>query len=1072
MHKITVIFILLAFAASPRSAPSKDPYGPRDATTFTIPLRVDAHTDLKTPAGWPVTAGVPFAPGQLTEVQFKDLRVQNQDGTSVPCQFEVRGRYPTTKDVRWLGVFWQLQPGASYQLIKAAKPAPLHKPAGAVLTTDSEEEITLASAGMKAHFPKTGGFLSKVTLNGKSLIKESSTTGNWLVTLQGAHHQEADVKVKLERKGPLVATVYSTGWYHDAAGKPSCRWEARTHAFAGRPELQIVHKFVWIGTHDKLQIKDLALSFGLSNAPAEVAVDRSAELSDSPFTTPLPKQQMVALLQDEHYHWGHGNSHYAIETGTLKAPQTEVTGKRAGNWMQVRSPNGAVTLALRDFWQRFPKELRAESGSSADSGQAGKLTAFLWSTRGKALPFDLREENLKTFWGPIAAASRETAMVKPQYKTVFQDPYQMDPTGMARTHDMLLRFDAGPADPNRLAQTFNTPPVATADAEWIEQSNVLKYKFGARDPERFKDLDAKEDEAWKDVIQKTDYWGDYGFLYYGQGPHATWRRDPKTRKINASQLMYGQTHPLPFWISYLRTGKRAHFEKARNHVRFYQDLEYCHHTGKGMMKGDFAWFGRRGSMPWSGLQRQFLKNSPIPAKWPNTGLYVTSEFLPLHYYLTGERFALETVQAMAALTKEYIELMPDWAEKLVSGAEKRQQFYASLWKAHALKVGDLAMFYEVTEDPFFMDQATRRLKALTGTSHPSTLLAVPDERNGEAHYTGYTRYAQRYFLKFLNVAEHSGRSKAANLARKAMMGIAEEQRVQNFASWGGNPPLMGFAWEQTGHADYVQLGLQRLMRSYGGFRYTPQGSPMSSVNLSDVFRGIPGITWGLKRVRDLPTHSPVVYKPERCTRPMTLVFRKPQGQTVNLELTMHSTKLKGPKGQPWKKEWLGQPVLWHPSKVAVMYVHKIPIQHYRAVKIPADAPPGEYEIEVPEKGFAAILRTDAAHVVAVAPEGLHMAGGTHPGWYFKVPPAGGTLKCSGLGAQNLKVKDPQNKPRHRKTKSGRGNDETSTFTLPAGELQLWRLVGEGYHQIKFEGIEPVFALGDPSRFFIPESLKP
>jgi len=90
-----------------------------------VPLLLDVAGGISPTAGWPVTTGVPFADGRLHDTDR--LRVEAQDGTPVPAQFQVRGRYPRSGDVRCLGVDFQLQPGAqAYRLVLDAEAGPHH----------------------------------------------------------------------------------------------------------------------------------------------------------------------------------------------------------------------------------------------------------------------------------------------------------------------------------------------------------------------------------------------------------------------------------------------------------------------------------------------------------------------------------------------------------------------------------------------------------------------------------------------------------------------------------------------------------------------------------------------------------------------------------------------------------------------------------------------------------------------------------------------------------------------------------------------------------------------------------
>lgn len=135
---------------------------------------------------------------------------------------------------------------------------------------------------------------------------------------------------------------------------------ARLHFYAGRPEIGLTHTFTRLGRSDQFKIRDLAISFGLARAATEAAADRSDETATEPVRRPLQAGEMLSLLQDEHWHCGHGENHFGILAGKPGQPVEVAGGEKAGAWVGVSDGRLGVTLAMRELWQQFPKELRAE----------------------------------------------------------------------------------------------------------------------------------------------------------------------------------------------------------------------------------------------------------------------------------------------------------------------------------------------------------------------------------------------------------------------------------------------------------------------------------------------------------------------------------------------------------------------------------------------------------------------------------------------------------------------------------------------------------------------------------------
>lgn len=506
-----------------------------------IALKVVPAPGLTPVEGFPMSTGVPFADGQFGRDGLDRLRVVGADGKPVPAQFSVRGTYPRSGNVRWLGIDFQLAASATaYSLELAAGPGPQQP---LPVRVDSSGDALVVSTGeLKAEVPKQGGMLRRVWLGRELVIEQRADDGNWLTTVDGKRHAESrreDTRAAVETEGPLHTVIRVDGRYVDEAGNPSCRWIARLHFYAGRPEIGITHTFTWIGRADQFKIRDLAISFGLPRAAIEAAADQSDETLGESVSRRLQPGEMLSLLQDEHWHWGHGKNHFGILAGKPERPEEIASGKRAGSWIGASDGRCAVTVALRDLWQQFPKELRAESN---------RLTAYLWSSRGQAGPFDLSYDGLEKFWGAavvdqLHAPGKDGAM----YQRSRSLPQSNDPTGVAKTHDLLLIFTRAsesvggdlrnpPGSPDHrsppsgsrrspptpagadVAEAFDAPPLVLPDPHWTTRSEVIG-RIWPKDDQRFAPWEQRIDQAWSDVFRVLDDWGDYGFFSYGDGPH-------------------------------------------------------------------------------------------------------------------------------------------------------------------------------------------------------------------------------------------------------------------------------------------------------------------------------------------------------------------------------------------------------------------------------------------------------------------------------------------------------------------------------------------------------------------------
>jgi hypothetical protein len=197
------------------------------------------------------------------------------------------------------------------------------------------------------------------------------------------------------------------------------------------------------------------------------------------------------MLQDSYRHFAHGDRHFSITQGKT----TLLEGERAGCWAATDGKYARVCLAVRDLWQQFPMELRAEPE---------RLTAYLWASGGKALPMDFTFAGFKALWGEEVHRRWSTGINKEEYLYQLKYPVAADPTGMARTHDLLLSF--GPPfsleHAARTGEVFDEPPLLHPDPQWIMESGVLG-KLWPRDPKRFPDREAYIERVWSGFVQAT-----------------------------------------------------------------------------------------------------------------------------------------------------------------------------------------------------------------------------------------------------------------------------------------------------------------------------------------------------------------------------------------------------------------------------------------------------------------------------------------------------------------------------------------------------------------------------------------
>jgi len=1045
----------------------------RGTTSRAVPLRVDLVRGTRPPENWPVTTGVPFKDGQLTDRQIASLRVETDSGKCLSAQFEIRGRYPRSKNVRWLGVAFQLDPSAKeYCLVLDGKPGPAHPQP--VLIGKEQTTLVVTTGDLKAEIPRRGGLLRRVWLKDELLLKQGPDAGNWLTTADGVLHREADTRATVEREGPLHSTIRVDGVYADPAEKPSCRWTARLHFYAGQPIVHVVHTFTWIGRADQFKIRDLAINFELDQPATEAAADKSDETFGDSLNRRLPTGEILSLLQDEHWHWGHGGSHFGILAGKPDRPTEIANGKKAGCWIAAGDARGSVTLALRDLWQQFPKELRAEPN---------RLTAYLWSSNGKAGPCDLSYDNLEKFWGEaVVNQLHQKGNDGDFYRRTRARPETNDPTGVAKTHDLLLVFQqGGPGGAaSAAAETFDAPPLVLPDPRWTAESDCLG-RIWPKDDQRFARWEQWIEQAWSDVFRVVDDWGDYGFFCYGDGPHQ--RYDFPSGRAIASVWRYTQAADYGVhraaWHGWLRSGDRRFYDFAVARTRFLNDITLCHVESPTRWKG--CWTASIAPIPWGTAGRNRAQ--------PHMKVGVFEFFIDhalIHHYLTGDQRSLDVAQEYASALREMIS-SPDWAREWV----KTMNDSYSRWYFQRLE--DLAICYEQFGDPWFYEKALDLARIGTDLADSSGIVrdAVSGkERKPGAKYPSYLFYKAPNLLGYLRILQGAELEKARQAFVKTVEHAFRTQSIET-RSIG---PRMAYGYYFTKDPRLLTFGVKRLeeemrhsMQNLGRVEGYSTAVSHSGAFRASAVNALVNASHLMAALVECPQALagppvPVLWK-QMCFPPLGFALLKQKNKPLQIELsTSPDTSFLGPDGVSLPETWMGTAVAYWPHNDGIQTLNAEEPLLYRAASIPAEAPEGEIRISLGQDRVAYVLATNAAGAVMVAPQGFYLGGGLAvlPGtrtavlggtfddcWYFQVPQGTAAFRLASSDVRRLAIHDP----------AGR---EAALAPLTPGQYRvsiagseqggLWSIRAQEVVDVSFADIAPVFAYRDPKQYFLPKGI--
>jgi hypothetical protein len=344
------------------------------APPLAVPLVIDSPAAAR--SAQPVTVGLPFPRGELTWPTV--LTLADTSGDSVPVQAEPLARW-SDGSVRWLLVDFVargLQSGANhYQLSAATGGVPF--PVGPLCTvSENAGSLEMATGRVVFRLDQVGGGLPQITLAGRPVLTPAGT-GIVLTDPKGRIHRPRIERMAIEANGPVRATVRLEGKFSGAA---PCRFVARLDAFAGTGLLRArltLHNprrarhggGLWdLGDPGSILFRGLSLEWAVADSTGCRAEWRAEPEGSAGSDESGP----VEVYQDSSggENWNsrnhlnrEGRVACAFRGYRVRAATRELHGLRANPILSVQSPTAAVTVAVPEFWQQFPKSVAWASPS-------------------------------------------------------------------------------------------------------------------------------------------------------------------------------------------------------------------------------------------------------------------------------------------------------------------------------------------------------------------------------------------------------------------------------------------------------------------------------------------------------------------------------------------------------------------------------------------------------------------------------------------------------------------------------------------------------------------------------------
>ncbi|MBN2562101.1 MAG: hypothetical protein JXQ75_14340 [Phycisphaerae bacterium] len=556
----------------------------------------------------PVTGGVPIAEGAAPAGSVFVLR--DERGGGVPLQTSVLAKWKDGS-ARWILLDFAAGPLGGELKAASSRRTPheertrrytlsWEKPKKPGTTLDGGITISNDDPRLRAQAMKIRAVGDSVLRVGDRLDVACSLTDG-----SGQHCPAQFEHVKGVSSATLHPMVLVTGAFETPSGQRMFQFRMQVSSYAGTSLVRFEPMIVIDAEKGIMRhIRDLSLTF------RPVDEMKAAVLGGEPgwrgqATTP------VRLLQ--------------VDDQDYRLEGTEGKGGKAPGWAEIQDGKGAMAIAIRDFWQQWPKSIEA----SADGLTVGLLPRF------KKGDFD---------------------HMQPWYKYLYlfeEDRYRLR-TGQARRWDIWIDLNGDGAS---LAKMANAPLIPVPDPAQAIATGVWDSIIPAGRPETAK-YDPWAENLFNAYCNCIEVQRDYGAMNWGD-----WFGE---RMVNWGNHEYDTTNQL--LIQYARTGDPKYFYVADAAARHSSEVDTVHFVNEDLAKH----FGIRedfpagpglvhqhtvghvsGFYPPETIRELFVKYNIGNSKTPylcldpyNLG-HVWTQGVSRHYLLTGDPFLKETVEEIA-----------------------------------------------------------------------------------------------------------------------------------------------------------------------------------------------------------------------------------------------------------------------------------------------------------------------------------------------------------------------------------------------------------------------------------------
>jgi len=546
----------------------------------------------------PVTGGVPIAEGAAPEDSVFVLR--DEQGNAVSLQTSVLANWKDGS-VRWLLLDFQSKPPANAKLNYAlswgenAQP----KEPDVVVSQNSANPISLESNNV------TVSLVDSVLLN-------ISDRFDVIFSLTDAKGQVCNAVVEsseVETIGKLRSTLSLLGSFRSSTGQRTFQFRLRASVYAGLSMIRLEPLILVDADKNIIQrLCELKLTFKPRHHinSARICGSPQGDILQGPVTS------AARLFQ-------YDDQNYMLQGA-------EGSGSKAPGWAEISDGQGDVAVALRDFWQQWPKSLEV----SQEELSVGLFPAF--------------QEGDYTNMEPWY-----------KYQYLFDGNCYQLRTGQARRWDIWLHLNG---DGKSLAKMANAPLIPAANPAQAIATGVWDEIAPSGIPEMV-EYDLWAENLFNAYCNSIEAQRDYGAMNWGD-----WFGE---RQVNWGNHEYDTTNQI--LIQFARTADPKYFYVADIAARHSSEVDTIHHVNNDL--ADY-FGGSRSYPPRPGMVHQhtvghvsgFYPAERIREIFVEKGIggsenpylcldpfnlgHIWTQGMARHYFLTGDPFLKETVEKIGA----------------------------------------------------------------------------------------------------------------------------------------------------------------------------------------------------------------------------------------------------------------------------------------------------------------------------------------------------------------------------------------------------------------------------------------